>query len=372
MSSRISAAAINELASTTASMLLLDAPSITDSTTATNIEHESIVSPDADSTALPSFHTTLADLRKRRLPEKTFCADKELWAGRYCLRTPDAEGGHAIHFIEKCWSPLVFRDWQGMPNHPLPPSDELRPGDAPDAAWVEHLQAELRAANAWTGRSFNPMGTYVELKGFMFTNVHSCPEKHVCVQSIDVDYVPHTFCKQLPAVVKEDKDVLFGDVLQPYSEQDSFVTVSLEHVADPEPPARGSQGKPPPKDILPYMATVKKSVTIKEDMDKAALTIMLYNPDTMELIVPGRPWQATVSLRGMASTVVCTTWDVASATCQPFQLVDIPKDTDVDFEISVWIVDFEKALTTIVAVAFTFVLSHLWQGYVRIAHQHNL
>ena len=183
--------------------------------------------------------------------------------------------------------------------------------------------------------------------GVMRYYVRECPLHHTCLQMLDVDYSPHIACKKLPSHVTEETVVSWGSAQEPSAQRFIFEPIKLEEL---EP--KGGSARP---SLEPYVGTLKRTIKMPDDLRDASLSIILVDKN-MDFVIPTKPWHAKLKGGGRKEQTngmdACTTWDRKSAACQPFRLVTLSKNDEIEFdvEISWWQVQGEKSVVAIFAI----------------------
>ena len=294
---------------------------------------------------------------KRLQPTTTFCNDNEVWLGRLCDRTTDSAG----MWVERCWVPFtydeLYNSWRSRWDHePLPSHTRVEPGKEPDAAWVAQLVRELQDMSAPPTPGAErvdklPFGEKLRKFGTVRDTEHHCPSHFACMQSLDTSYLPHVFCRSVPwSWVHRFADKEWDVWLEPYGEKSGFMVIDVSKIVPGVPPVQNLRPGVDADDV----ALTKRTFNIDHDIDQATLSIVAYDPATMEMVRPAMPWDVDLA----SYKDPCATWsDVLepSGSCSPVTLQNIKKGTVLTVRMA-W--EYKK----LVAKAVTYILV-LWMAH---------
>lgn len=210
-------------------------------------------------------------LARRSSPRASKCSVNEVYRGRYC----DRRGGRVDMWYEQCYLPPAARQPPGyVASDPI--WDEIPDAEDPDVpaneAWREYLEGQMgvatrecppQSSEICGAGSFPPA---LPRDGTINYFGHACPRGYTCVQTMDSDYLPYIFCRKL----SQYKRVLTGTWLEPLDDWSAYSKVETLEI---DAALKGYQ-----------MTEIGRKFVIPQDMQHAAVSVVVFDPETMETV----------------------------------------------------------------------------------------
>lgn len=183
--------------------------------------------------------------------------------------------------------------------------------------------AEKPASSAWTAAVLGEL-SFASTQGGVHDPdhwgvriaAHACPTGYACVQGLDPGLIPHVLCNKVVVAPASAWDTPWDAVpdeeiwLEPGDEATPYYEVDIR--AQPVPYATAERSGEL------QALQVSRTIILGEDLDEVSVSLLLFDHETMLLLVPVAPLSVTaVDPDTREEQLLCTSWTHRSAVCQP-------------------------------------------------------